>query len=60
MSGKQEKWCRIGINFGGFEGECVGHSLGDESQTLTRATFVGCQNYMKPIDGNLSVTEPST
>ena len=38
------------------EGECMGHSPGDEPQTLTR-----CHSYMKPaVGGNLSVAEPTT
>ena len=43
MSDKQGEWWRF------VKGECMGHSLGDEPQTLTR-----CQNYMKPVIENLS------
>ena len=42
------------------KGECMGHSPGDEPQTLTRCRVVGCHSYMKPVGGNLSVAEPTT
>ena len=41
-----------------YEGECMGHSPGDEPQTLMRCH--SCHNYMKPVCGNLSVAEPTT
>ena len=34
MSGKQGEWRRIGVNGWGCEGECMGHSLGDEPLTF--------------------------
>ena len=38
------------------EGECMQHSLGDESRTLMR-----CYSYMKPMKGGSpSVAEPTT
>ena len=37
-------------------GKCIGHSPGDEAQTLMRCHSVGCHSYMKPVGGTLSVT----
>ena len=37
------------------EGECMGHSLGDEPLTLTRY-----HNYMNPSGRSRSVAEPTT
>ena len=37
------------------EGECMGCSSGDEPHTLMR-----CHSLMKPLGGNLSVTESTT
>ena len=55
MSGKQGEWCRIGMNGGVCEGECMGHNPGDEPLTLTR-----CQRYMKPLKGRSPfVAEPT-
>ena len=36
MSGKQEEWCRIGVNSGVYEGECMGHNLGNEPLSMMR------------------------
>ena len=37
------------------EGDCTGHSPGDEPLTLMR-----CHSYMKPMGESLSVAEPTT
>ena len=50
MSDKQGEWCRIGVNGGAFEGECMWCTLGDKPLTLTKG-----HSYMKHVGGNLSV-----
>ena len=50
MSCKQGEGHMIGMNGGGgglFEGECMGHSLGDEPFTLMR--FHSCELVATPI-----------
>ena len=42
------------------EGECVGRGPGDEPQILARCLSCGLCRHVKPVGGNLSVTEPTT
>ena len=60
ISGKEGEWYRIRVKMSGFfEGECMGHSPGDEPLTLTKYYSCGLLQLNKPVGGNLSVAEPT-
>ena len=55
MSDKKGEWSRIGVNGSVCEGECMRHSLEDESLILR-----SCHSFMNPLGGNVCVAEPTT
>ena len=55
MSGKQGEWCRIGVNGGVCEWECMGRSPRDAPLTLTRCHSSGLPQLFEAIEGWKSV-----